>query len=68
MKQSGSFFPGRPAEHVGSRKNEVTERHLTLTLVDDQAFKYRGYNPYDTVVHARDTRRQDIWRHKPKRA
>lgn len=68
MKQSGIFFPGRPAEHAGSRKTEATGRHLTLTLVDDRAFKDRGYNPYDTVVHARDTRRHDIWRHKPKRA
>ena len=68
MKQSGSFFPGRPAEHAGSRQTKATGPRPTLTLVDDQAFKERGYNPYDTVVHARDIRRPDIWRHKPKRA
>jgi hypothetical protein len=68
MKQSGRFFPGRPAEHVGSRKTEPTGRHFSLTLEDDNAFKERGYNPYDTVVHARDIRNTDIWRHKPKRA
>jgi hypothetical protein len=67
MKQSGKFFPGRPAEHAGSRKVEAVGRHLTLTLVDEQAFKERGYNPYDTIAHARETRRPDIWRHKPKR-
>jgi hypothetical protein len=68
MKQSGKLFPGRPAEHAGARKIEATGRRLTLALVDDQAFKERGYNPYDTITHARDIRRSDIWRHKPKRA
>ena len=76
MKQSGRFFPGRPAEHAGSgkkqtesRKNEVMGHSLSLTLVDDaHAFKERGYNPYNTAAHARDTRQPDIWRHKPKRS
>jgi hypothetical protein len=68
MKQSGKLFPGRPAEQVKSRDIETTGRHLTLALEDDYAFKERGYNPYDTIAHARDMRRPDIWRHKPKRA
>jgi hypothetical protein len=68
MKQSGKLFPGRPAEHAGARKIDANGRHLSLSLEDDQAFKERGYNPYDTIVHARDTRRPDLWRHKPKRA
>ena len=68
MKQSGRLFPGRPAEHAGARKIEATGRHRSLSLADDQAFKDRGYNPYDTIAHARDTRRPDLWRHKPKRA
>jgi hypothetical protein len=50
------------------RKVDATGRHRTLALVDDQSFKDRGYNPYDTIAHARDTRRPDIWRGKPKRA
>ena len=68
MKQSGKFFPGWPAENAGSRKIEAKERETTLTLMDEHPHKERGYNPYDTVAHARDTRPRDIWRHKPKRA
>jgi hypothetical protein len=68
MKQSGRFFPGTPADQMEPRKVDATGRHRTLTLVDDQSFKDRGYNPYDTIAHARDTRRPDMWRHKPKRA
>ena len=43
-------------------------RHLTLTLEDDRAFKERGYDPYATVVHVKDSRARDVWRNKPKRA
>jgi hypothetical protein len=68
MKQSGKFFPGWPAGSADSRQIEITGRHATLTLMDEQPYKERGYNPYDTVAHALDTRRRDIWRHKPKRA
>ena len=79
MKQSGKFFPGWPADSAGSRKVE-TGRHVTLTLMDDHPHKEHGYNPYDTIAHARDIRRSDVWRqpsgqrgnpqrgHKPKRA
>ena len=67
MKQSGKFFPGWPADSAGSRKVD-TSRHVTLTLMDDQPHKERGYNPYDTIAHARDIHRRDVWRHKPKRA
>jgi hypothetical protein len=66
MKQSGRLFPGRPGEPLDSRR--VNRQGITLALEDDQAFKERGYNPYDTTAHARDMRRGDIWRHKPKRA
>jgi hypothetical protein len=68
MKQSGKFFPGWPAQSAGSRKVETAGHHITLTLMDDQPHKERGYNPYDTIAHARDIHRSDVWRHKPKRA
>ncbi len=68
MKQSGKFFPGWPAASEGSRKIEDTGRYVTLKVVDEHPHKERGYNPYDTVAHALDTRRRDVWRHKPKRA
>ena len=68
MKQSGKFFPGWPAESGDAREIETTGQYVNLTLVDEHPHKERGYNPYDTVAHARDTRRKDIWRHKPKRA
>lgn len=51
-----------------SRKIAETGRHLTLTLEDDQPFRERGYNPYETVVHLRDARDRDVWRNKPKRS
>ena len=68
MKQSGKFFPGWPADGADFRKIESTGSHTTLTLVNDHPHKERGYNPYDTTAHALDTRRKDVWRHKPKRA
>jgi hypothetical protein len=68
MKHSGKFFPGWPAESAGAHKAETTGRHVTLTLMDEQPHKEHGYNPYDTIVHARDIGRQDVWRNKPKRA
>jgi hypothetical protein len=51
-----------------SRKIDEAGRHLTLTLAEDEPFKERGYNPYETVVHVRDTRDWDVWRNKPKRS
>ena len=68
MKHSGEFFPGWPAESAGARQTQTAGRHVTLTLMDEQSHKERGYNPYDTISHARDIRRHDVWRHKPKRA
>ena len=44
------------------------ERQRALTLEDDRAFRERGYDPYATVVHVKDSRARDIWRSKPKRA
>jgi hypothetical protein len=68
MKQSGKFFPGWPAEDGDTDKIETSGQYVKLTLVDGHPDRQRGYNPYDTVVHARDTRPKDVWRHKPKRA
>jgi hypothetical protein len=57
------------------RRIESTGRHRALALlddnlclVDDRAFREQGYNPYNTIAHARETRRGDVWRNKPKRA
>jgi len=36
-------------------------------LEDDKAYVGTGYNPYDTVVHVKNTRSHDVWRNKPKR-
>jgi hypothetical protein len=49
-------------------KKVAPPSHSTWTLVDSNALKERGYNPYDTVVHVKDTRDRDVWRDKPKRA
>ena len=56
--------PGKPAR----AKLEAVGRHFSLELVDDNAFKERGYNPYETVAHVKDLRSRDVWRNKPKRA
>ena len=50
------------------RKKEAPQSYRTLTLADEDAFKEKGYNPYDTVVHVKDIRQRDVWRNKPKRA
>jgi hypothetical protein len=68
MKQSGKFIPGWPADGAGARKTEKSVHHVTLTLMDDHSHQERGYNPYDTIAHAREIHRRDVWRHKPKRA
>ena len=69
MKQSGKFFPGWPAESgETAEKIETTGQYVNLTLVEGHPDKARGYNPYDTIAHARDTQRKDVWRNKPKRA
>ena len=68
MKQSGKFVPGWPVDGAGARKTEQSVRHVTLTLVDDRSHQERGYNPYDTIAHAREIHQRDVWRHKPKRA
>jgi hypothetical protein len=56
--------PGKPVR----AKLEPSGRHFALALEDDNAFKERGYNPYETVVHVKDMRSRDVWRNKPKRA
>jgi len=70
MKQSGKFFPGSPADDGDPLKTATTGQYVNLKVVDPHPHKERGYDPYDTAVaHAPpDTRRKDIWRHKPKRA
>jgi hypothetical protein len=50
------------------KKTETTGEYVNLTIVEGHPQKASGYNPYDTVAHARDTRPKDVWRHKPKRA
>jgi hypothetical protein len=77
MKQSWSLFRGQWADPSTAQtptraplqpraRVETTGKHLAL--VDDKAYVKSGYNPYDTVVHVRDTRTRDVWRTKPKRA
>jgi hypothetical protein len=72
MKHSAKFFPGWPAESAGARKTEQnterTGRHVTLSLLEDRPHQERGYNPYNTIAHAREIHQRDVWRHKPKRA
>jgi len=51
-----------------SRKIDAAARNHTLTHEEDQPFRERGYNPYETVVHVRDTHDRDVWRNKPKRS
>jgi hypothetical protein len=70
MKQSGKFFPGWPAADARShQKNESRGRQQrALSLEDDQPYKERGYNPYDTISQVGLTRGRDVWRSKPKRA
>ncbi len=68
MKQSAKFVPGWPADGAGARKTENTGRHVTLSLLEDRPHQERGYNPYDTIAHAREIHQRDVWRHKPKRA
>jgi hypothetical protein len=71
MKHTGKLFLRR-VEHKPDKTEppriETTGRHLTLALVDERAYREHGYNPYDTIAHARDTRHHDIWRRKPKRS
>jgi hypothetical protein len=69
MKNDRDVFPVWAADtKFAPRKIDDTGRHLTLTLEDDRAFKERGYNPYETIVHVWDTRSRDVWRNKPKRS
>jgi hypothetical protein len=69
MKNQRDVFPVWAAGSKSApRKIDEQGRHLTLKLEDDQLFKERGYNPYETVVHVRDTRGRDVWRNKPKRS
>jgi len=69
MKNDGNLFPVWAAVTKPAPRNiDQTGRHLTLALEDDQPFTERGYNPYETVVHVRDTRSHDVWRNKPKRS
>lgn len=49
-------------------KTVAPERHLTLALESDRSFKERGYDPYATVVHVKDSRARDVWQHKSKRS
>lgn len=69
MKNQRDVFPAWSAGgRSATRKTGKAARHLTLTLAEDEPFKERGYNPYETVVHVRNTRDRDVWRNKPKRS
>jgi hypothetical protein len=69
MKNQRDAFPAWIAAGKStSRKIDEAGRQLTLALEENQPFRERGYNPYETVVHVRDTRDRDVWRNKPKRA
>ena len=59
---------GDMQQKFAPRKKVAPPSHRTLTLEGDNAFREKGYNPYDTVVHVRDIRNRDVWRNKPKRA
>jgi hypothetical protein len=50
-----------------SGKSEQIARHRALELVDEHPFKVRGYDPYDTVAYAVDSKKKDVWQHKSKR-
>ena len=78
MKTSWSLFRGQWADpaaargttsHAGETQRariEATGKHLAI--VDEKDYMKSGYNPYDTVVHVKDSRTRDVWRGKPKRA
>ena len=69
MKNQRDVFPVWAAGgKSASGKIDKAARHHTLTLEEDQPFRERGYNPYETVVHVRDARDRDVWRNKPKRS
>lgn len=71
MRHTGKFFPASvapKADKTEPRRIETTGRYLTLSVADDREYRERGYNPYDTVAHARDARHHDVWRNKPKRS
>ena len=77
MKNSWSLFRGQwadpsaaqqPSGHAPIRARvRVEETGQRLALEDDKAYVGTGYNPYDTVVHVKNTRSHDVWRNKPKR-
>ena len=69
MKNQRDVFPVWPASGKSASRNiGQAGRPITLALAEDEPFKERGYNPYETVVHVRDTRDRDVWRNKPKRS
>ena len=69
MKNQPDTLPAWAAgRKSASRRFDEAGRHLSLELEEDQPFKEHGYDPYETVVHVRDTRDRDVWRNKPKRS
>ena len=78
MKHSWSLFRGQWADPSAAKQATATHtagrlRALNpavgqhLTLEDEKAYIRAGYNPYDTVVHVKDSRIRDVWQNKPKR-
>ncbi len=69
MKNQREVFPVWTAgAKSATGKMDAAIRHQPLTLEEEQPFRERGYNPYETVVHVRDSRDRDVWRNKPKRS
>jgi hypothetical protein len=69
MKNQRDVFPAWSAGgRSATPKTGQAARDLTLALAEDEPSKELGYNPYETVVHVRNTRDRDVWRNKPKRS
>lgn len=69
MKSYVGPLNGRPARRPEvPASTEAQGNEIHLELADESARREGGYNPYESLVHARATRGRDIWAHKPKRA
>ena len=68
MKDYVGPLSGRPAMRPEAPRADATGNDLRLELADEYTRREGGYNPYNSIAHARATRGRDIWRDKPKRA
>jgi hypothetical protein len=67
VRPQGPLTGGR-TRTTEPREIEQNGRQVSLALADEHPHKVRGYNPYDTVAYAKDTRKKDVWQSKPKRS